>query len=377
MMETTPLLRRPTHNRCPLGLLAVTASALVFGVVACMVKVVALPPLVMLQCRSFVQWALSLASVALCARGATSVEPSPSPKPGSVWPERLFGPPRLARCLALRALSYWAFMGLWWSSLEALPVGDATTIVSCGPLFTSLSAVLFLGERVPRSFVPCLLLDIAGVIAITRPRFLFDLLDAPPSPARYDARYEQGVALALASAFVAGQLPILARLSRACHWSTVEHVTSSLSSVVFTPAALALRAWSSSGGAPGPRLGALARAAPAAGARGFLAGLAPGATALVCAASVVEFVGLGLQTWGFQREDAMRASLMGYLEVPFAYALQYALFKQQPISAAQIGGMLAIVGSAVVNQRASQREGGDADASDGVSVSAASPSISS
>ena len=96
-----------------------------------------------------------------------------------------------------------------------------------------------------------------------------------------------------------------------------------------------------------------------------------------CAASVVEFVGLGLQTWGFQREDAMRASLMGYLEVPFAYALQYALFKQQPISAAQIGGMLAIVGSAVVNQRASQREGGDADASDGVSVSAASPSISS
>ena len=93
MMETTPLLRRPTYNRCPLGLLAVTASALVFGVVACMVKVVALPPLVMLQCRSFVQWALSLASVALCARGATSVEPSPSPKPGSVWPERLFGPP--------------------------------------------------------------------------------------------------------------------------------------------------------------------------------------------------------------------------------------------------------------------------------------------
>ena len=89
-----------------------TASALVFGVVACMVKVVALPPLVMLQCRSFVQWALSLVSVALCAPGPKTV----------AWSERLFGPPRLARWLWLRALTYWAFMGLWWSSLSALPV---------------------------------------------------------------------------------------------------------------------------------------------------------------------------------------------------------------------------------------------------------------
>ena len=33
-------------------------------------------------------------------------------------------------------------------------------------------------------------------------------------------------------------LPILVRKSRRCHWTTVEHVTTSLASFVFTPACL-------------------------------------------------------------------------------------------------------------------------------------------
>ena len=48
-----------------LGLVCVTVAALLFGAVAALVKFIEIPPLVLLQFRSLVNWGLSLAVIAM------------------------------------------------------------------------------------------------------------------------------------------------------------------------------------------------------------------------------------------------------------------------------------------------------------------------
>lgn len=322
-----------------LGLLSVTMSALLFGIGASMVKGASLPPLVMLQGRAAIHWVLSMLSVALCCEKVTLQDLYASDNNTKrLWGRSLFGPKRIWHFLLLRALLYWVFTLLFWSALVNMPVGDATAIVYCGPVFTNLSAVLFLRERLQRSFLPCLLLNLLGVLLITQPAFLF------PSASGHLAhseskRYFRGVGFALAACCMAGQIPVLARASRECHWSTVEHVNSFCSTFVFTPIALVV--WWQMGAATGS--------------------LFPRALhlhlwelVLVCGAAVVFFIGMCLQTIGYQNEEVTRASLMVYVEVPFSYVLQLIFFKHA-VSGIQVLGILAIVSSAVTNFVLSQQ----------------------
>lgn len=94
------------------GIAAVTAAALLFGVVAALVKYADVHSLILLQFRSAVQLALSLTAVKLCL-------------PEKQW-SQMFGPHELWPVLALRSLLYWGFLCLWWLALTCMPVGDAT-----------------------------------------------------------------------------------------------------------------------------------------------------------------------------------------------------------------------------------------------------------
>lgn len=129
------------------GMLAVMMSALLFGVVACMVKSVNLPPYVQLQVRYTIQWVLSLTSVTLF--GSRVKHPGRGPH---LSLGLLFGPKRVLHWMLLRALIYWFFMVMWWSALTMLPVGDATALVCITPVFSVPSAMLFLKERVRWTF---------------------------------------------------------------------------------------------------------------------------------------------------------------------------------------------------------------------------------
>ena len=94
-----------------------------------------LHPLLIMCLRSMLQWLFALAACTLRACG----------KPNG---EHYLGPRNVRRILLLRALAFYAFMLLWWSSVQSLPLGDATGIVYTWPLLTAAWGLLCLREQV-------------------------------------------------------------------------------------------------------------------------------------------------------------------------------------------------------------------------------------
>lgn len=310
------------------GILMVTAAALLFGVVAALVKATNLPTLLMLQCRSVLEWAIGIgvaymyawqggkrnnslqplpqAEAAMAVRRTLPAVPmSPSP-PRDADPTSLslllLGPPHLRWWLILRAFLYWAFLAGWWLALTSMPIGDATTIVYCGPIFTATFARIFLGERIDWTFYPIIVLDACGIVLITRPAFLFPSSDGSSSAGSPTSSpgYMLGVASALFSAVVAGLLPVCTRISKDCFWTAVNHVSSALSAVVFTPLALAIWFALDDGAIDEVKaaFGLLITPEPN-------MPLVPGLGRLSClvGATITGFAGLALQTLGYQREE--------------------------------------------------------------------------
>ena len=176
-------------------LLCVTASSLLFGLVSALLKYVGLPPVLMMQVRSLLQW---LASLVVCGWrwNQSSKKPIGMRQP---LVDILVGPPGLRQLLLGRAFFFWAFMLLWWTSLTALPVGDATSLVYCWPIMTACWGIMLLKESVHPGFWACLLFDIVGLVLVARPSFLFgERRDLPKS----GIHPVTGVATALAAALV-------------------------------------------------------------------------------------------------------------------------------------------------------------------------------
>ena len=113
---------------------------------------------------------------------------------GQSLADLLLGPQNLRHLLVGRAILFWGaafelnpsvcspltlhlpagFMLLWWSSLTALPIGDATAIVYCWPILTAAWGITLLKEQVHPAFYACLLVDVAGLLLVARPTFLFE-----------------------------------------------------------------------------------------------------------------------------------------------------------------------------------------------------------
>ena len=121
-LVSSPLVPPPPPRESLVAIALVTTAALLFGVVAAFVKAAALPTLVMLQCRSVIEWLVGVGvALVLHHRAASATRPS-------LW-LLLLGPPHLRGWLVLRALFYWGFLCCWWYALSSVPIGDATTIV--------------------------------------------------------------------------------------------------------------------------------------------------------------------------------------------------------------------------------------------------------
>ena len=327
-LVSSPLVPPPPPRESLVAIALVTTAALLFGVVAAFVKAAALPTLVMLQCRSVIEWLVGVGvALVLHHRAAPATRPS-------LW-LLLLGPPHLRGWLVLRALFYWGFLCCWWYALSSVPIGDATTIVYCGPVFTAIFARVFLGERIDRSFYPVVALDAAGVVLITQPSFLFGRIAG--APAEESMAYMLGACGALAAAVCGGLLPVLTRHSKAASWTAVNHVSALVSAAVVTPLAFAIwfridaGAWSAA-------LESAAALATAAGVRPVLCLL--GATG-------TGYVALALQTRGYQlAHAATKASLMNLLEIPFAYLVQYVVFGDAVGPLGLAGVALVAAGSA-------------------------------
>ncbi|MBX2832073.1 MAG: DMT family transporter [Rhodospirillales bacterium] len=69
----------------------------------------------------------------------------------------------------LRAVLSMGAMSFWFSSLAYLPLAEATTLNFTVPLFGTILAAIFLGERVRQYRVAALLVGFCGVLIIIRP----------------------------------------------------------------------------------------------------------------------------------------------------------------------------------------------------------------
>eukprot|EP00548_Thalassiothrix_antarctica_P016024 CAMPEP_0194178222 /NCGR_PEP_ID=MMETSP0154-20130528/11871_1 /TAXON_ID=1049557 /ORGANISM="Thalassiothrix antarctica, Strain L6-D1" /LENGTH=422 /DNA_ID=CAMNT_0038893097 /DNA_START=39 /DNA_END=1307 /DNA_ORIENTATION=+ len=307
-----------------LGLVCVTTSAFLFGIVAALIKLIAMNVYVMLLVRGSLQWVFSI--VAVCAFMPASTTTS----------SNFIGEPRHRPILFLRSGLYWGFICLFWSALARLPLGDATTVVYCGPLFTALFGWLLLGEPVPPGVIVCMALSMVGVILVTQPTFLFKN-NGTEDPTEDMVQYDRGMLYAFLSAAVGGLLPVLVRKSKECHWATVEHATALCSTAIFTPAALVVMALKNDAGSDESSTTALWEGIHD-----------PRALLLLGLVALVGFAGLGLQTYGYQREAAARASVMNFLEIPFSYVLQYLMFGDL-LGPLQGLGMLLVISSGLIN----------------------------
>jgi hypothetical protein len=150
---------------------------------------------------------------------------------------------------------------------------------------------------------------------------------------------------------VAGLLPVAVRKSREVHWTTVEHLTAALTTFAFTPiVALCVWLWHrATKGADG----------------GLLSGnltLTRGQVAVICGAASIEFAGLALQTVAYQKvKQAASASLVNYIEVPFAFWLQLTFFRPEgDLRSAALGaGLIVFAGGVHLSREfASQKKSG-------------------
>lgn len=58
-------------------------------------------------------------------------------------------------------------------ALVNMPYAEATMLQYLNPMFTAVLAIIFLGERVQRSTLACIILSFIGLLIIVRPDFLF------------------------------------------------------------------------------------------------------------------------------------------------------------------------------------------------------------
>jgi len=256
----------------------------------------------------------------------------------------LIGTSAMRGWLVLRALLYWCFLAGWWLALASMPIGDATTVVYCGPIFTAIFSRVFLGERIEWSFYPTVALDAAGLLLIARPAFLFSSGGTAAAGPTSSAAYSVGMGCALFSAIVAGLLPVCTRISKSCSWTAVNHVSSALAAWVFTPMAICV--WCAlEPSASAQLVSALGSVVSSSGAS-RAAGLVRLESLL--GATLCGFAGLALQTLGYQREEAAKASLMTILEIPFACLLQFVFFHDE-LTLLSLTGIALIVSGTLIN----------------------------
>jgi drug/metabolite transporter (DMT)-like permease len=63
-------------------------------------------------------------------------------------------------------------------ALVNIPYAEATMLQYLNPMFTAILAIIFLGERVQRSTLACIILSFIGLLIIVRPDFLFGQISA-------------------------------------------------------------------------------------------------------------------------------------------------------------------------------------------------------
>jgi drug/metabolite transporter (DMT)-like permease len=201
-------------------------------------------------------------------------------------------------------------------------VGDCIAIIYTSPILTSLFSWPLLGEALPREFPLQVILVVAGTVLILNPSLLLPQTDTagvePP----------KDYSLVWASLLVCSLCPIVTRKTKDCSWIEVEFVNAAFAAVFLNPLLL---------GSQYAAFGILPE----------IPSTAPKEAVLIILAAMGSFLGIAMETKGYQLAEAGKASMFRYIEVPFAYVLQ-ALGTSTPVSTDAILGSGLIIASCVL-----------------------------
>ncbi len=196
-------------------------------------------------------------------------------------------------------------------SLVHLPLGEATLIQYTNPIFATILAALWVGERVRTGEILCLATAMVGVVFITRPAALFGA-----AAATYAHR---DVMIALFGAICSGAAYAAVRkMGSAEHQSVVVFYLPLVTFPVAIP--FAVSSW----------------LMPTRGEWLLLLGVG-------CATQLAQVY----MTKGLQAESAVRATTTGYLQIVFAGAWGALLLRERP-SPWTLLGAAVIVASALI-----------------------------
>jgi drug/metabolite transporter (DMT)-like permease len=201
-------------------------------------------------------------------------------------------------------------------AITVLPLAEVTLLQYLNPVFTSIFALLFIGERIQRSTSVCILLSLIGLVFMVQPQFLFGSLqvDVQPLPTF-------GVVAALMGAFGAGAAYVLVRQL---------NKTEDPSVIIFyfpfiaLPVSLLL-------------LG-----------DDFVMPHDLDTWILLLLVGIFTQIGQYCLTVAMKREKAAKAMAFSYVQVLFSAAIGWVFFSEVPGYTAFIG-TLFIVGGAIVN----------------------------
>jgi len=292
------------------GTCLVVGAAMVFAVVALVVKVDPLPLFLATECRFLVSWVIAFAFM-LWFRESRGL--------------RWFGPPELRGMLLAKSAVSFCFITVWWAAIRRAPVGDCIAIIYTAPILTSLYSLTMLGERLPREFPLQVLLIIAGMFLVLDPPFLRGAAAESAAGEEGAVQAAPSYSLVFMALLFCGFTPVVTRQTRACSWIEVEHVGAVTACGLMDPALLLGEfAWS-----------------------GRLPALPPGApreALLILLAATGAFVGIAMETKGYQLAEPGKASMFRYVEVPFGFLLQ-SLGTSAPVQARALGGAALIIAS--------------------------------
>eukprot|EP00931_Biecheleriopsis_adriatica_P070294 TRINITY_DN44071_c0_g1_i1.p1 TRINITY_DN44071_c0_g1~~TRINITY_DN44071_c0_g1_i1.p1 ORF type:complete len:355 (-),score=41.30 TRINITY_DN44071_c0_g1_i1:102-1100(-) len=266
------------------GTCLVVSAACTFALVALVVKQDSIPSIAAAQSRFCLCWVMSMLFMLRYQK-----------ERGLKW----FGPPEFSKLLFLRGAMTSGFLILWWEAIRRAPLGDCIALIYCSPLLTACLSKLLLAEPLLCIFPVQATLALTGMCTIVRPPFVEKLVTGQSVNAvKGDYSYVFGALL------IAGFLPVLTKRTQKCSWIEVEHVSSFVAVFVIGPLSFVLRTFLSDDNLEVVQISAVG-------------------VGLILLASLGSFLGIAMQTQGYQMAEPGKATMFCYLEIPFAYVLQH------------------------------------------------------
>lgn len=225
------------------------------------------------------------------------------------------------RILLARGLVGFVALACFYYSVIHLPLAEATVIHFTNPVFTALMAAAFLGERLRAEEFGLALLGLLGVVVIVRPAGAFGGAPLPALP----------VASSVTAAVLAGVAYVLVRHLRRHDAMLVVFSFAGVTSLAALPLMLPVFVW--------PR----------------------GTEWLVLlGVGLSTFFGQVFLTLGLQREQAGRATTVGYLQIVFATVWGALVFGDRPTPATALGAAIIVGATLLLARLRGRATSGDA-----------------